>query len=257
MEKKENLGNYLQNKLRVSCEFIMVDVDKAIIGKLKRNEEYFEILLDPVKILEFKRGKTINIRDTLAFPAVYHDAKKGDLVSEEELQKNFGTIDVYVIADKIVREGTLQLTTEQRRELVEEKTREIANIISKRGINPQNNLPHPPERILNAMEKAGVHVDPFTDANLQINEAIKSIKALIPIEFQRVVLEILIPPQYAGKVYSMLKTTIKEFKEQWLNDGSLQVTIDIPSGMQTDLFQKIGGLTHGDFKSKTIKKVDI
>ncbi len=235
----------------------MADVDKAIIGKLKKNEIYFEVLLDPEKILEFKRGKTINIRDALVFPGIYHDAKRGDLVSEEELQKNFGTTDVYVIADKIIRQGVLQLTTEQRRELVEEKTREIANIISKKGINPQNNLPHPPERILNAMEKAGVHVDPFTDANLQINEIIKSIKALIPIEFQRVVLEILIPSQHAGKVYSMLKTTIKEFKEQWLNDGSLQVRIDIPAGMQTDLFQKIGGLTHGDFKSKIIKKVDL
>jgi len=235
----------------------MVDVDKAIIGKLKRNENYFEVLLDPEKILEFKRGKTINIRDALVLPAIYHDAKKGDLVSEEELQKNFGTTDVYVIADKIIRQGTLQLTTEQRRELVEEKTREIANIISKKGINPQNNLPHPPERILNAMEKAGVHVDPFTDANLQINEIIKSIKALIPIEFQRVVLEILIPSQHTGKVYSMLKTTIKEFKEQWLNDGSLQVRIDIPAGMQTDLLQKIGELTHGDFKSKIIKKADL
>lgn len=235
----------------------MTDVDKAVIGKLKRKGLYFEVLLDPDKTLEFKKTKTINMQNALVVPSVFHDAKKGTLASEEDLQKTFGTTDPYRVAEKIAREGIVELTTEQKKELVEEKTKQIADIIAKKGINPQTKLPHPVQRIINAMEKAGVNVDPFIDANMQINEIIKSIKALIPIEFQRIVIEILIPAQYAGKVYSMLKNEIKEFKEQWLNDGSLQLTIDIPAGMQTDLFEKIGGATHGNFKSKIIKRVDI
>jgi len=235
----------------------MTDVDKAVIGKLKRKGMYFEVLLDPDQTLKFKKTNTIDMQKALIVPSVFHDAKKGDLVSEQDLQKIFGTTDPYRVAEKIVKNGVVELTTEQKNELVQEKTKKIANIIAKKGINPQTKLPHPVNRIINAMEKAGVHVDPFADPNIQVNSVIKSIKALIPIQFQRIIVEILIPAQHAGKVYSMLKNEIKEFKEQWLNDGSLQLTIDIPAGMQTDLFEKIGGATHGNFKSKIIKRVEV
>ena len=107
------------------------------------------------------------------------------------------------------------------------------------------------------MEKAGVLVDPLIDADLQVNKIVESIKPLLPIKFQRVIVRITIPPQFGGKAYSVLKRTIGKFEEKWLNDGSLQLTLDIPVGIQDDLFKKIGDLTKGNFRSEIIKKVDI
>lgn len=235
----------------------MVDVDKAVVSKLKKNGKWFEVLVDPIKALDFKKGKQMNLDEILAFPGIYHDVRRGDAIPEEELQENFGTTNIYQIAKKIIIEGELQFTTEQRRKFMEDKRKEIADIISKRGINPQTNTPHPPQRILNAMEKAGVHVDPFIDADLQVNKIVESIKPLLPIKFQRVVIRITIPPQFSGKTYSVLKRTIGKFEERWLNDGSLQVTLDIPVGLQDDIFKKIGDVTRGNFKSEIIKRVDL
>jgi len=163
------------------------------------------------------------MNDILAYPAVYKDVRSTENVPESELQKAFGTTDVFKIAEKIIKEGEIQLTTEQRRQMVEQKRNQIANIISKRGINPQTNSPHPPQRILNVMEKSGVNIDPFS-------------------------------AQYAGKSYSILKNYGSLTDEKWLNDGSLQVNLKILAGMQDELFEKVSSLTHGQFESKIIKR---
>jgi ribosome maturation protein SDO1 len=234
----------------------MVDVDKAVISRLKKAGKKFEILVDPDKALEFKKNKEIDISEILAYPGIYHDVRRGNDIPEDELQKLFGTTNVYKIAKKILNEGELQFTTEQRREFVENKKKEIADLISRRAINPQTNTPHPPQRILNAIEKSGVNIDPLIDAEIQVKDVTENIKPLLPIKFQRVVIRITIPPQLSGKTYPVLKRTIGKFDEQWLDNGSLQVTLEIPAGVQGDILKRIGDVTKGNFKSEIIKKVD-
>jgi ribosome maturation protein SDO1 len=214
-------------------------------------------LVDPYKALEFKKGSNISLDDILAYPAIYRNARQSELASSEELQKSFGTTDVNKIAARIIKEGELQLTTEQRRQMLEQKKNQIATIISRRGINPQTNTPHPPQRILNVMEQSGVQIDPFQDAEQQIDKVIKAIKPLLPIKFQKILLQIKVPPQFAGKSYSIIKSFGNVKEEKWLNDGSLQVDIEVLAGLQDEFFQKISNLTHGQFESKIIKKEDI
>jgi len=235
----------------------MVDVDKAVISRLKKSGKHFEVLVEPIKALEFKKGKQISLEEIIAYPGVYHDVRRGDAIPSSELQLNFGTTDIYQITKKILMEGELQFTTEQRRKFVEDKTKEIADIISRRGINPQTNTLNPPQRIINAMEKVGIHVDPFIDTEMQVNKVVESIKPLIPIKFQKVIIEVTVPPQFSGKAYSVLKRTIGRFEERWLNDGSIQMTLEIPVGAQEEMFKKIGDITKGNFKSNIIKKVDL
>ena len=134
--------------------------------------------------------------------------------------------------------------------MVEQKRTQVADIISKRGINPQNNLPHPQQRILNTMEQCGVNIDPFTDADLQVDKVVKEIKKVLPITFQKLLVEIKIPPEFAGKSYKILKNGGEMIKESWGNDGSLNVSLKMLAGMQLEFFQKLSDLTHGKFESK-------
>ncbi|MFH8092903.1 MAG: ribosome assembly factor SBDS, partial [Candidatus Aenigmatarchaeota archaeon] len=128
---------------------------------------------------------------------------------------------------------------------------------SKRAINPQTNLPHPPNRLINAMEQAGVQIDPFLDAEAQVDRVIKAIKSLLPIKMQRVLIQVTIPSQYAGKVYSSIRRFVPEFEEKWQSDGSLQVIANIPAGVQMDLLKFIGDATHGNFKSDILRREDV
>jgi len=235
---------------------LVVSIEDAIIARLRAGKQKFEILVDPKKALEFKRGLKINLEEALAYPAVYRDARRMDTASMQDLQKVFGCTDVVKIAEKIIKNGELLLTTEQRRQLAEEKRKQIATIISKKAINPQTNTPHPPNRILSAMDQCGVNIDPFLDAEQQIDKVIEKIRLVLPLKFQKITFEFIIPAQFAGKAFSILKN-FGTVKEKWLENGDLQATVEILGGLQDDLFQKISSLTHGNFQSKIVKKEDL
>ncbi len=233
-----------------------IGVDKAVVSRLVVGNQRFEILVDPELALQYKKGAKIDMSQMLAYPAVYRDVRNTEVVAESELQKTFGTVDVFKIAEKIVKSGELQLTTEQRRQMTEQKKTQIAAMISKRGINPQTNTPHPPQRIINAIEQAGVAIDPFADAEMQIDKILKAIKTILPIKFERVTLSVKVSPQFAGKAHSIFKSVGTIEQEQWLNDGSLQISIHILAGVQEDLTQKLASLTHGQYELKVSKRED-
>lgn len=219
-------------------------------------DKKFEIMCDPKLALEFKRGGAVDMRDVLAYPVIYKDASSVEAVPEEDLQKAFGTTDAHKIAERIIKEGDLQLTTEQRREMLEQKKTQLAELISRRAINPQTNTPHPPQRVRSAMDQSGVAIDGFTDAELQFDKVLKAIKPIIPISVQKVIIQLKVPPQFAGRVYSVIKGVGTIRQEQWLNDGSLQIQVEVLGGMQVELMDRLGKLTHGNYESKVLKRED-
>ena len=235
----------------------MVSVDKAVVARLKIKEMNFEVLVDPKKAWDLKKGLKVPINEILAYPAIYKNARSGESAQQSELQKAFGSTDIYKIAEEIVKRGEFSLTTEQKREMIEEKKNLIASLISKRAINPQTNTPHPPQRILNAMDQVGVNVDPFLDAELQIERVLKEIKKVLPIKFQKTLLQIKIPAEFIGKSYSIISNAGEIKSESYGNDGSLIIEIEIFSGVQDDFFRKLSEVTKGSFESKIIKKMDV
>lgn len=232
-------------------------IDKSVVARMHHQGQKLEIMVDPDKALAFKRGAKVDMNDVLAMPTVYHDVRDTKKVAEQDLQKLFGTTDVFKIAERIIKNGELQLTTDQRRAMVEQRKTQVCDIISKRGINPQNNMPHPMQRITNALDQCGVNIDPFVDAELQVDKVIKEIKKILPIAFQKLVVEVKIPSQFAGKAYTVLKGSGEMLKENWLNDGSLQVNLKILAGIQADFFQKVSNLTHGQFESKIVSRESV
>ena len=233
-----------------------VSIEKAVVARITVSGQRFEILVDPNKAMDLKSGKDMTMDDTLAYPVIYRDVRTTETVADTELQKTFGTTNVYKIAEVILKQGEIQLTTEQRREMVEQKRNQIVSLISKRGINPQTNTPHPEQRILNAMHQAGVNIDTFQPAELQLEKVVNAIKKYIPLKFQNVTLQVKVPAQFSGRAFPIIKTG-KVINEQWLNDGSLQATVEIMAGVMDEFIQKISNLTHGNFESKVLKREDV
>ena len=233
----------------------MISVEKAVIAKLVKAGEKFEILVDPDKALEVKMGKDVPLDSLVATEEVYEDVKKGTRTSGDKINKTFGTNDMNVIAKRIIKEGEVQLTTEQRREMLEEKTKAIASIISKRGINPQTNLPHPMDRILRAMDEAKVKVDLEKRVEEQVDSVINSIQKILPIKIEKMQLAIKIPAAFAGKAGNIIRSFGTLLKEEWGSDGSLMSLIEIPAGIQQEVYDRLNNLTHGQVEVKIVKKV--
>jgi len=231
-----------------------ISVEKAVIAKYVKSGEKFEILVDPEKALQFKMGKEVSLGDLLASPEVYEDSKKGLRASTDKINKIFGTNNLEQVVKKIIKEGEVQLTTEQRKRMIEEKTKAIATLISRRAVNPQTGVPHPADRILRAMEQAKVRVDFEKSAEEQIDGVVKSIQSIIPLKFEKMQLAIKIPPSFAGKAPNLIRSFGTLLKEEWKSDGSYIALIEISAGLQQEVYDKLNSLTHGQVETKIVKR---
>ncbi|MFP4045668.1 MAG: ribosome assembly factor SBDS [Candidatus Aenigmatarchaeota archaeon] len=232
----------------------MISVDEAVIARLDSHGKHFEILVHPERGLEVKKGKDIDLDDLVAMNDVYGDVEKGKKASQEELNEVFGTNDFKEIAYKIIRKGEVQLTTQQRKEMRERKRKEIANTIARRAVNPQTDKPHPPKRIMNAMDEAGVHVDETMDAKDQVSDVIDALRPIIPISIETIRIAVRVPAEYAGKASGSLRDIGKLQKEEWRNDGSWMAVVKMPAGLQDKFYKKVNSLTKGNAETKVMKK---
>lgn len=233
----------------------MVNVDDAIIAKFEKYGEHFEILVDPDLAAEFRNpdGKDVAIEDLLAVEEIFKDSKKGDKASEEAMNKVFETCDPIEVSKIILEKGTVQLTAQQKRQMQEDKRKAIINKIAREAINPQTGLPHPAQRIENAMEEAKVKVDPFVAINQQVQTALKAIKPLIPIRFERVKMAVRLPGSAAGHAYSAIHPFGEIQNEEWQQDGSWIAIVEIAGGLQDKFNSKMAEISSGKAETKAIK----
>ncbi len=223
---------------------------KTVIVKLHRDGNEFEILVDSDMAYEYITGKRSDALRVLEVEEIFKDARKGERQSEEKIRKSFGTTDIAKVAEAMLKNGEVPVTTEQRNRLLEEKRKLVIEIIAKNSIDPRTNAPNPPLRIENAMKEAKVSVDPFRSAAEQVDDVVKKIHTIMPIKFATAKVEVTIPPEYSNRAYGTLKKYGMK-SEKWLDNGSLQATLEFPAGMQTEFFDRINGATQG----KAIVKV--
>jgi len=67
----------------------------------------------------------MDISNIMISDEIYSDANKGTRCSSEKLMKHFKTTDQFEIAKQIMDKGDLNMNTEQRRKMIEEKKRQI------------------------------------------------------------------------------------------------------------------------------------
>jgi ribosome maturation protein SDO1 len=223
------------------------------LARLKTGGENFEISVNADKAIDFKSGRHIEIREVLQAEKIFSDAHKGLVASEHLLEKIFNTSDPLEVAKIIIQKGEIQLTAEYRERLREEKRKKIIFLIQRNGINPDNDLPHPPQRIENALIEAKVKIDENKKAEDQVQEIVKKIRLVLPIRFEVREIQIRIPAQYAAKSYSLLKNFGTVLKDEWQNDGSLLSIVEIPAGLQQDFFDELNKMTRGEVETKLLK----
>ncbi len=228
---------------------------EPVVARLEIGGKRFEVLVNPDLAFEYRQGKQVNLEDMVISDAVYTDLRRAIRASPELLRKVFGTDDVVKIAAEIVRRGELQLTAEQRRKIIEAKKRQIINYIARNAIDPKTKLPIPPARIEAAMEQARVGVDPFKSVEEQAQHIIRAISRIIPIKIAKALLKIRVPPQYSGRVYTVLQRLGEVKHMDWKTDGSLVAEIEIPAGLQQEVIDKLNKLTHGSVEVKVVSVV--
>ena len=183
----------------------MVSLEEAVIARFESHGERFEILVDPKKAQEFKEGSEIDIIASMAAEEIFKSTSRGDRASEESIKKIFGTTDLKTVAEEILTNGNIQLTQAQRIKMRLKKKSKIVDIIVRNAINPQTNTPHPRKRIENAIEESKVHIDPFKSADSQVEDVMDSLRVLMPIKFDTLIMAVRLSAQDYGRCFSDIK----------------------------------------------------
>ncbi|TMI36118.1 ribosome assembly factor SBDS [Candidatus Bathyarchaeota archaeon] len=226
--------------------------DKYTTARLAKGQDHFEILVKPQEALDYKLGKQVPISQVLLIEEVYSDSSKGTRASEEKLQKYFGTTDPVRVAEEVMKSGELQLTTEQRRQLVEDKRRQIISIISRNAIDPRTGTPHPPLRIEQAMGQIRLSIDPYKSAEEQSKMVIEELRPILPLKIEQMRIAVKVFPEHAARAYNAFKSFGNVSREEWQSDGSLVAVVEMPAGMYGSFIEKVGKLTQGTIQSKVL-----
>ena len=215
--------------------------------------EKFEILVKPDPALDYKLGKKKDISSVLVSDEIYTDSGKGTKPATEKLVKAFKTEDPTEIAKIILQKGDLNLTTDQRRKMVEEKKKQIISFIAKTYVDPKTHLPHPPLRIEQAMKDGRVSVDPQKNVDEQVKDIVDKLRSIIALKSENLQLEIVIPAQYASQSYAVLKSVGSLKKEDWQNNGSLKAILEIPAAARPNVIDRLGSITKGSASVEVIQ----
>lgn len=218
-------------------------------ARIKKAGINFEILVDLDEALKFKKG--LGISPGAQSDRIFNDLKKGIVASQVDLKVAFGKTDPEEIIKEIVKGGEILTTQGYRDEEKEKKIKQVVDFLVKNSIDPRTGNPHTSERIKNALEQAHVNIKNIPIEN-QIKDILDEISKIIPIAVKMKRIKVTVPAIHTGKVYGIINP-YKE-NEEWLSNGELQATLNIPAGMVMGFYDKLNSVTHGSALTEEIKE---
>jgi len=223
----------------------LVNIDKARVASYDINGMHFEILVDPDLALEIKQGKKDlqnNLSKLLATEEIYKKAKSGDRASEVHIKEAFGTEDLETIVETIIQKGHLDLTTEQKRRIAEQKRKEIIDYIVRNSYNPVTNSPHTYQRVETAIEKAKIQIDSLSPVEQQVDKIVSKMTEILPISFKKYKFKVSVPIEFGGKINSVINK-YEILDRKWTTTFNFIALV--PAGEKDSFMNTISGLTKG------------
>jgi ribosome maturation protein SDO1 len=216
------------------------------------------VLVDPDAALSMKHDEFDGeLEDVIAAEDVFEDAASGDRPPESSLEEVFETTDPLEIIPEVIKRGEIQITAEQRREMQEQKHKQLVNQIARNAVNPQmDDAPHPPERIERALEEAGFQIDPMEPVENQVDDALDALRPVIPIRFDEVIVAVQVPADYAGSAQAQIRQFGELEREEWQSDGSWVGVLKFPAGLQNEFYDLVNEHTSGEAETRIVKDED-
>lgn len=217
-------------------------------ARIKKGGKHYEILVDLDEALKFRKGEG-NINSAVLGDAVFHNLKSGERASMDDLEIEFGSSVFEEVAEKIIKNGEVVRTAESMKENQDKKYKQVVDFLVRNAVSPEGR-PYTPDRIMKALKEARVNVK-NKPVEMQVDEILDQLGKVLAVKVERKKVKLLIPAVHSGKAYSV----VKEFmvRENWKDNGDLEVVVDLPSGLLMDFYDKINGATAGSVMSEELK----
>jgi ribosome maturation protein SDO1 len=217
-------------------------------ARLRKGSNQFEILVDLEESLKVRKGNG-NINAAILTNSVFHNLKAGNIVAKDLLEIEFGSSDISVVGERIIKNGEIELPLNFKHEEQDKRYKQVVDFLVKNAVTPEGR-PYTPDRIMTALKEAHVNVK-NKPIDSQIEEILEQIQKILPIKVEVKKIRVTIPAIHAGKAYGVVSDFKQE--EEWMSNGDVIVTIAIPAGLVMDFYDKLNGVTHGSALTEEIK----
>ena len=217
-------------------------------ARVKKGAKHFEILVDLDEALKVRRGEG-NINVAVLTGAVFHNLKSGEHAGEKEMEEAFGSSDVMVVAEKIIKSGEIEKPTEFVKKEHDARYKQVVDFLVRNAVSPEGK-PYTPDRIMKALGEAHVNVK-NKPIESQVEEILDQLGKVLAVKIERKKVKLVVPAVHTGRSYGI----VKEFmvSEDWKNNGDLEVVVEVPAGLVMDFYDRINSATQGSVLSEEIR----
>jgi ribosome maturation protein SDO1 len=217
-------------------------------ARVKKGGKHFEVLVDLDEAMKVKKGEG-DLTQAVLTDAIFHNLKSGEHASTNDLEDNFGSSDMMSVAEKIIKEGEVVRTAESMKGEHDEKYKQVVDFLASNAVSPEGR-PYTPDRIMKALGEAHVNVK-NKPIESQVGEILDQLSKVLPIKIEIKKVKLVIPAVHTGKAYGIVKEFMKE--ENWMNNGDLEVIVEMPTALIFDFYDKINSSTQGSVLSEELK----
>jgi len=221
------------------------------IAKLRSGKLFFETMVDLDNAMRLRKGEAVPISDVIRDNAIYTNLGKGMKAGSAELESAFGSSEFEKAVEHIVKKGIIEVSQDFRDEALENRRKQIVDFLVRNAVDAQTGRPFTPDTIENALKESGARIE-NKNVDQQINGIVEGLNKILAIKIETKKLKVTIPAMHTGKAYGLVNE-YKE-KEEWLSNGDLQITLNIPVGIQMEVYDKLNGVTHGSAITEEIKE---
>ena len=217
-------------------------------ARVKKGAKHFEVLVDVDEALKVKKGEG-NINAAVLTDAVFHNLKSGEHAGVSEMEDAFGSSDFVVVAERIIKEGEVVRTSDSMKGEHDKMYKQVVDFLVRNAVSPEGR-PYTPDRIMRALTEAHVNVK-NKPIEMQVSEIVDQLSRVLPVKIEVKKVRLVVPAIHTGKAYGI----VKEFmvKEDWKDNGDLEVVVEVPAGLMFDFFDRVNGATHGGVLSEEVK----
>ena len=167
--------------------------------------------------------------EVVQIESVFLNVSKGQVASNEDLKKAFGTTDAKEALLEILKKGELQVGEKERSHELSNLWVEIATIVAQKCIEPSSQKPYTVGMIEKAMKDAHYSVKPSKSAKIQALEVIKLLqsKEIIPLERAQMRVSVTMAAREGKRLKDKILPLFSHIEEEeWDDSWEIVGTID-------------------------------
>jgi len=85
----------------------------------------------------------------------------------------------------------------------------------------------------------------------QVTEILDQLSKVLPVKMEMKKVKLIVPAIHTGKAYGIVKEHM--VKEDWKNNGDLEVVVEMPTALIFDFYDRINSATQGSVLSEEMK----